>query len=738
MTLSRLHTAPLAAPLVLLLAGVAVAFIDTHLDEISVPVDDSAAERIAVLEGLGDPTKAQKKELKQLTKLRTKLAKPARKLANDFNELKLAAKTAKKLREAGAELADGLEEAEDLALLALDERQEFVEAHLELLEPGRRRDQVQKFLEKYLSDRAAAETETDPTRRAKFLGKAEKDLTKALKKAEKFVLKAGLTLPLIRLRSGDRVGAQGARIVVRDPDSPLFGAYVEIPSGALRTVSEVSLTDGNSVVEDPDSPAGPSMAVLPGSLEFEKDVTVAVPFTLQQGRDDDLLGVFDAQGVSLDISRSGGLIRRTSARGGDFQAGYFAPPPGTPSGLFRVVFLTQVTNSDPSDADRNITLTEVTRQDFRFRVDGSLTLPFGETTQLSRTFLSDDATVPHHFDFANGRSPRTGQFAWTSDAEGEFSFGIDDPSVGVTIEFDARLTDDGDVFVFQGHGGPFDVIGVGVRPGADLGAADLAGRWAYVETGLDLLQPDSEPFTTRRRTASGTMVGDELGVLTFDTGGNSFVTDRTFDTGGSPIGQSRSTARLAEGGTLDLNVLFDGSVRNDDFLATGQLAADGQVLLLSRRSETGASTSLLVAVRQPSPAVGNPFSGTFETVSAGVGVEIDGGDATLGSTVVDVATGRLAIADASNATYTTDDGTRSTYTLDMGGTPDLISWVGGVASAALPGAVQALTLELDGDGNHRLAQGSHWFSVSGDGRLLLGVTPGTSEFETRTMILGVK
>lgn len=739
MNLARISSTLLVAPVVLLAAGVAAAFLDTHLDEIAQPLDDHAAARLLELEQLESPTKAEKKERKLLTKLRKKLARPAKKLANDFAELRLGTKTARKLGEAAEPMLDELDEAFRRAELALDEREEFTADHVDELTAGKARTGIEKLILKYEAQRDAADAELDLDRRAKLLQKAEKDLTKALKKAEKAVLKAGRPLPLIRLRSGDRVGSAGARIVIRDLESPLFGSFVEIPSGALRTSNTVTLEAGNDIVTEPDTPAGPALAVLPRSLTFEKDVEVGVRFARDPGEADDLLGVYDASGVTLTRTElPGNVMSRATRAGGDFQAGYVTPPPGTPSGLFRVSFLTQFTNSDATDADRNATLVELVQQDFRFRVDGTMSLAFGPLQQLSRTYLSDDALVPHHFDFANSRSPRTGDFEWETESPGSFTFSFDEPALGATIEAQARLAEDGDTFVFVGHGGPVDVIGMGVRAGTDLGTADLEGRYAYASLGMDLLQPSSEPFTTRRRVNSGTILIDDAGAMTIDAGGTQAFTDQVFDSAGSPIEQRRTTGRGADGGSATLTAQLDGSVRGSELLFGGQLSADGDVLLLSRRAPSGSTLELIVALRQPTPSIGNPLSGTFRTVSLGVGVEIDEDDSLIGTTLVDVATGTLELPSVDAGTYTTVAGTRNRHTLTMGGTPNLLTWVGRTEQVVFPSDQEALALDIDDAGNFRPVDGIHWFSASGDGRFVVGISPGTSEFESRTLILGVR
>lgn len=99
------------------------------------------------------------------------------------------------------------------------------------------------------------------------------------KQADVLLRQANNLIELINKTTAKTVGPSGGIVEVRDPLSPIYGAYVSIPSGALD--SETLIT----IVEEP-SPrpvstnvvsCGPAVRFGPEGLIFNKPVKIAVP-----------------------------------------------------------------------------------------------------------------------------------------------------------------------------------------------------------------------------------------------------------------------------------------------------------------------------------------------------------------------------------------------------------------------------------------------------------------------------
>ncbi len=77
-----------------------------------------------------------------------------------------------------------------------------------------------------------------------------------------------------------KIGPEGGIIEVADPESPIFGAKVEIPEDALTSDKDLSIT----YVPTPDNPptdilsAGNTIDFLPDGISFQKDVDLFLPY----------------------------------------------------------------------------------------------------------------------------------------------------------------------------------------------------------------------------------------------------------------------------------------------------------------------------------------------------------------------------------------------------------------------------------------------------------------------------
>lgn len=716
---------------------------ETHLNEISAPVSATVVARVAELNGLPSRTRAEKSELAALKKLQKTLGKFATRLSQDVSELATAAAAVKKLGAAGARFAPDLDTGLFRVAIALNEREDFVGDHRGMLTSASERAKLDKSSAAAATARAKADAATDADDRARLLKTAEAKLTKALKLGEKFARRTSKPLPPTRLRSGDAAGPGGARIAVpRGSGTTLDGVSVVFPPGALQALQTITLEEAPDFVGGRDVPAGAAVAVLPSNATLNAPVTVFLRFALPEGTDISDLTVFrkdTAENVPLTGTaiQIDGTVSATTTSLGSFQPGVQAPPIGAPDGTYVVfgcvvITGTGTTTGGPPPFDPVVN-TALLLQEFRFRRDRTGTASNGSLSVSGRVFQT---AAPHHLE-TSGLAASSYDFVWTPDAANRFSFTFPfPPSQTVTVQGVAST--DGNVVAMTGHGGTYDFVAVGLRPGTLTSAADMAGPWSGVEMGVEFRDAGARPFTTQWYGASRSFDASATGVLTFGAAGSAFTTGVRYRTDLSEPIHERSTAQSADGGTLALQVGIDGSLTTADLKHQGFFAKGQGAFVLGTYDTAAHRVGLLVAAKQSANLPPASATGTWNTVrfdqSATVGVP----DA-RSSTHEFVSRRGTFTADAGGqAEESFDAATRATYTL-VGAPPTSgMTWS---MSAAAPGetaSTSSFALALDAAGNHRPGGAPTWYSFSADGAFVLGALTGADTRATLGIVLGVR
>ena len=82
---------------------------------------------------------------------------------------------------------------------------------------------------------------------------------------------------------------------IRDPDSPLAGAKIDVPPNALTNSTTLSIQESNNAEAPPIEtfPAGEVISFLPDGTIFNEAVTISLPY-----HDDDHDGYIDGTSVS--------------------------------------------------------------------------------------------------------------------------------------------------------------------------------------------------------------------------------------------------------------------------------------------------------------------------------------------------------------------------------------------------------------------------------------------------------
>ena len=734
----------LAAATLLVLTTGALGFIDTHLDEIGKPLGDYADARIAEIEALPSQDKAAKKERKLLLKLSKKEAKLATSMKSDFAELAFGGKTSKKLKDAAAPMQDALDEAFRRAELALGERREFVGDHVELILDLKALQKIQKKIDAYNQARTDARAATDDLTRAKALAKAEKSITAALKRAEKAAQDAvnqsrtGLRMPYLRLRSGDQVGGGGARVAIPvDADSPIAGASVVIPSGALTSSVQITIEPGDSFIEGRDSPAGPSVRFLPAGVSFNQRVRIHVPFQLPPDVNPDEVALFHKTGAditaTLDVSfESNGTLSGEATSFSEFQAGFLAPPLGAPSGKYHVqlLFVSHVLSTENAiNSEQNF---GITTQDWSFRADGSGRRDPGSAPVAFRGFV---AQSPYHIDGYSPGLVGSVDYEWAQIQPGRFEFTFP-TAFGSLADAEGIVSESGDVIAFSGRGGAFDFVAVGVRDNITASNADLDGRWLAVEMGAHLIGVDQSPFVTRHVSSFTSFEADsETATLTFSGNGSSFLTDRQFSPGA--VGDhSVATTTQVDGGTEDFLVLPSGQVQGDSQRRIGWIHPDAGIFISAHANQQTRAIDLMVAVRQPDTVPQETFRGDFGIVRMDWTPRRDETVAYRSFLDVDPGVGTFSIDSFGEATLSLAPVARASYRLVAPPTSGAVDWDSSLSLSDATPADDVFSLDLDAAGAHRPDTAPRWYGVSGDGRILLGSSQSTTDL--RGILIGLK
>jgi hypothetical protein len=732
---------------VLLLAAAAPlasgAYTETHLNEIATPVAAYVTARVAQLQALPEPTKAEKKELKLLGKLAKKLAKTQFELKGDFAELAAAARTAGQLGAAGLPMAAPLGDAFARAGLSLSERSELTRDYVaQIVDPGHAAPVLSK-LNAASAARTAAEAQTDLAKRAAGLVKADTLLTKALKKADRTVLAdRGLEfVPPTRFRSGDLIGAGGGRVAVPlDANSPIAGTSIVIPLGVLPTPAAITLEPAADFVGGRDTPAGPAVTIHPDALAFGTPARLYLPYSLPDGANAQDLAVFvkgpPASTLAGAVPENNGTLSADVSALSTFQAGIAGPPPGQPSGAYHVQILACFTALDAAAQEHGGISVGVVDQTITFRTNhtGSTTPP--SYTTIERAFKG---AAPHHADAVQTPFPGSADFTWTQGVQGRFSYAIPSPVVGgPTVQVEGVASDDGRVIALSARGGTYEYAGVGVRGGTSAATADLAGRWAAVELGVELRDDGAEPFTTRWFDSFRTFTADAAGAVAFAPQGTRFETDVTYRTDEADPVHTRTENVVGDSGAETWTVQPSGRVLDATSHRGGWLDSAAGVLVSAFIDGPGRRVSLMVAVPQADTATPASLPGLYHLAQFEIGTGADTPASTTSSHDTTPSVGSLDVQSVTAATLAYEASSRTTYTLAGPAPITNIAWTMTSSSSALPASSSGLTLALDAAGNHTGLGEERWFAFETQGRVVLGLLRGEPTRLARGIAVGVR
>ena len=740
----RLHSALFALAAACLLWGgtprPADAFVETHLNEITAPVADHASLRLDQLNALETLTKAQKRERKELTTLARKLAKTADRLAVDFKELKKAGATSTKLLGTGG-LRAAMDEAFARAELALGERVEFTDDHTALLTNEKQRAKIAKLVSKYSAARTDAAAQTTDKKRAKFLSKAEVAISKALKKAEKLAQEVvattpGLSMPPLRLRSGDLVGAGGARVAVPiDSDSPLAGASVVIPPGAISNPTRITIEAGDEFVGGRDTAIGPAARFLPAGVVFDQPVRVALPFTAPPGSDDEDRAVFRFDGVdqtaTLDTTvEPNGTLSGEFSSFAEFQVGLLAPPEGAPDGTYLASLFAVSHALPPAAPARQFAILQF---EIEFAADGTAALSTGGNRLSVRTY---DSASPHHTDSSATSILGSSDVAWTQQAFGEFSFDMPTPTQPIPLV--GKVSTSGDVVSLTGRAAGIDVFGVAIRAGTASGAQALAGRWAAVELGGRLVGGAATPFGDEVvATYTSFTVDGATGDVAFEPTGEVFAARTDYGTNVASALHTPAAETVADGGTESWLVLPGGALQTADFRTRGTYNAEQGVVVSAFHDVLQHQVTLRIAVRQSASVPAGTASGEYRfaridlapttTVPAGRSSVLD----------VETGTGTLSVT-GTTFDLAFDSVLRGAVSLSNAGSLGTLSWTLAESASDVTPPPDSFDVTFDAAGNHRPGLGARYYGVSDNGDVVLTAAPDEGARVLRGVGIGLR
>ena len=697
--------------------------------------------RVAQLTALPEPTRAEKRELAVLSKLGRKLARTQIALKGDFAQLAASAGAAKQLGTAGFPMTTSLNEAFARAGVSLSERSELTRDYLAQLTNAAHSTPVLVKLNAAAAARTAADAQVDFVKRAAGLVKADALLTKALKKADRFVLAdRGLELvPPTRFRSGDSIGPGGGRVAVPlDADSPIAGTSIVFPIGVLSTSTVITLTAEQDFVAGRDTPIGPAVGIHPDGLTLPAPARLYLPYTLPDGGNPEDLAVFvkgpPASTVFDVIPEVDGKLSSDVSLLSTFQAGIGAPPPGQPGGAYHLQTIALFTAPDAAAQDLGGIVVGVLDQTITFRTNhtGSTTPP--SDSAVERRFIG---AAPHHADAVQTPFLGSADFTWTQGTLGRFSYSIPVGN-GSTAQVEGVASDDGRVIAISARGGTYEYVGVGVRGGTNSETTELAGRWAAVELGVELRDDAAEPFTTRWFDSFRTFTSDAAGAIAFAPQGTRFETDVTYRTGEADPVHSRTENVVADSGTETWTVQPSGRVQDAANHRGGWLDSAAGVLVSGFYHGTGRRVSLMVAVPQADTATLAAIPGLYHLAQFEIGTGV-GAPATSTSTHdTTPSAGSLDVQSVTAATLAYEASTRAVYTLSGPAPITDIAWTMTAATNALAASSTGLTLALDAAGNHTGASEEHWFAFETQGRVVLGLVRGEPTRLARGIAIGLR
>jgi hypothetical protein len=738
----------LAAGVVLAASGAASAYLEIHVDEITTPARGYATARVAALEALPTRTPTERRELALLRGLSRNLDRTQFALRGDFAELRAAAATFGRLGAAGAPMQASIDEGFRRAGLSLSERTDLTQDHLDAIPdfgiPAKHKKAVQAVLTSLATMRGRAAAATTPAKRAAYLASADALVTRALRAAERYLVddRGAEFLPPARLRSGDAVDVRGGRVAIpRDSESTLAGASILIPPDIFQTPIVVTLSVSASFVGGRDAAAWPSsLAVQPNGLALALPATVTIPFQPDATRSPQDLALFSAGppvAPNFPVQTKPNLtLSADVSTFSKFQAGYAAPPPGQPGGAYRVQMLVVETALDATNSDRSGLRVGIIQETMTFRGDHTAATSIPGFTTVTRTFTK--AGAPHHDDDAQAPFLSPVDFTWTTVGEGRFAFTFPF-AAGIQAQAQGVASDEGRVISFVGRAASFDFFGVGVKGGENGGVADLAGRWAAVELGVQFLDDGVEPFTTRYFDAFRSFTADDAGAVTFDASGERFETDVTYHTNQLDPVHARAENALADSATETWTLSsVDGFLSGAQQKRFGWFDAEAGLLLTSYYDAPTRRVAMMIAVPQPATAETSALPGLYHAAEFEIGTSVGTPTARSSTHESTPWVGALDVTALDAATLSLEPTTRNVYTLS--GDPPLASMTWAMSSAPLPlGATSTpIVLSLDASGSHRAPAETRWFAFSGDGRYVLGTTRGEATRLARGIALGVK
>jgi hypothetical protein len=709
--------------------------------------------RIAEISSLPAPTRTQKKELAALKSVAKTLAKPAKRLSQDFVELRSAAAAFAKLGSLldpfegdpyGSEVAAAVTRAG----IALQERDDSIGDLRSLVGNPKNQRTIDAARARAATLRAAAGAAPDAVSRTRLLAKAEVSYTAALKTTEKIAKKTGFTLPPPRLRSGDVVGTSGARVAVpRGSGTSIDGASVLIPPGALAASQTITLAPATGFVGGRDVAAGGAVTVQPESAALAVPARVFLPFVVPSGANAaDLVLFRDDAGTSTVLTdrtlHPDTTVSATSPSLGTFQPGIEAAPLGAPDGTYVVHMLASASNlgttaGPPVTFDPSVS-TGILVQSFTFLRSGAGTADAPSFSLVNRSFTP---AAPHHLDVASPAFAGPAAVVWTKSATtGRFSLSFP-LSATQTATAEGAASNDGNVIVFSGRGGTFDFVAVGLRRGTLVAPADLQGRWLAADLGVQLLDGGAEPFRTRWTSGARNFDAAASGTgasrtLTFDGLGTGFAADTTWSTNLASPTADVTTSLTGALPAETIAVGPDGALSGGAGRLRGQFAKDQGVLVLTTYDAATKSVRLLVAARQPASVPAATFVGTWNTVRFATGATAGVPDARTATRDFAGGAGTFTADAGGNANASFAPVSRAVYTL--GAVPPIASmtWNLSQATAADVATSADFALVLDAAGNHRT--GATWYGVSGDGNVLLGTLTAADARSSLGLVVGLR
>ena len=69
----------------------------------------------------------------------------------------------------------------------------------------------------------------------------------------------------------------GGKFEIKDKNSPIYGAYVDVPKGALKEGVTISIKDVTSEIKVPGDPKSIILSFTPDGIEFEKPIEIGLP-----------------------------------------------------------------------------------------------------------------------------------------------------------------------------------------------------------------------------------------------------------------------------------------------------------------------------------------------------------------------------------------------------------------------------------------------------------------------------